>query len=88
MAIFIASTLFLLWYYGIERTIQRKTSILWLKQNENLLTQYEDLEKLLDAFGARITCCKSCNSDKMQIWDYRYPELLVVRCTSCKLNYT
>lgn len=82
-----SGVLFLLWYFALELKRQEMERQIWLGQNKNLLLQYEDLDHLLGYFGQNISCCSHCKNDKMQLWDYVH-NLLVVRCTACKMNYT
>lgn len=82
-----SSFLFFIWYATIELNTQKKKQRLWFAKNEWLLRQHEDLRELLDGFGQRVSCCSNCNNDRMQLWDYRQ-NLLVVRCRSCKMNFT
>lgn len=80
--------LFIFWYIGLERKQQKENFRLLLLDNESEIKQYHQLHNLLDDFGNSISCCKNCKSDKMQLWDYKPQKLLVVRCRSCKRNYT
>lgn len=82
-----STALFFLWYFAIELKQQEMERQIWLGKNKNLLFQYEDLHDLLGYFGQKISCCSHCKNNKMQLWDY-FHNLLVVRCTSCKMNYT
>lgn len=82
-----SGALFFLWYFGLELKQQEMERQMWLGQNKNLLSQYKDLQYLLGCFGQKIPCCSHCKNNKMQLWDYLH-NLLVVRCTSCKINYT
>ncbi|MFD0796114.1 hypothetical protein ACFQZJ_01475 [Maribacter chungangensis] len=82
-----SGALFCFWYFVLELNKQEMERKIWLGQNKNLLLQYEDLHYLLDDFGQKVPCCSHCKNDKMQLWDY-FHNLLVVRCTSCKMNYT
>lgn len=82
------SLLFFSWYFGVKQMEQRKKLRLWLVQNEATITNYKTLKHILKEFGETTTCCKKCKNNKMQFWDYKEQEFLVVRCRSCKINYT
>jgi hypothetical protein len=80
--------LFLAWYFVVERRNQLKKRESWLLNNENLIHQYKNLQYLLENFGQEISSCANCKNDQMQLCNYQKEELLVVRCGSCKRNYT
>lgn len=82
-----SGALFFIWYFALELKQQEMERQIWLVQNKNLVLQYQDLHDLLGYFGQKIPCCSHCKNDTMQLWDYLH-NLLVVRCTSCKMNYT
>jgi len=88
LSLLFSAILFYSWYFGVELSGQRKKQRLWLSENKGLIQQYKFLNYLLDSFGQHIASCKNCKNDKMQLWDYKQDELLVVRCRSCKMNYT
>ena len=88
MSLIFSMLLFFCWYFAIERTNQRKKQRLWFVENEGLIQQYKVLHHHLESFGRSISCCKHCKNDKMQLWNYEQHQLLVVRCRSCKKNYT
>lgn len=60
----------------------------WLTNNQGLLRQHRILCYLLELLGHRLSVCKKCRNDRMQLWNYRGDDLLVIRCKSCKMNYT
>ncbi|WP_276168420.1 hypothetical protein [Zobellia alginiliquefaciens] len=84
----ISSMLFFFWYFGFTLSEQRRKARWWLVDNIGLVQQYKDLDELLDGLGQKTSVCKKCNNDKMQLWNYQQEGLLVVRCRSCKMNYT
>lgn len=59
----------------------------WLKHNKYLITEYRALQIHLNDFGEEIPCCKNCNKRDMQLWNFQ-KQLLVVRCSACKMTYT
>ena len=86
--LFLTVLLFLVFYYGIEFLSQRRMKVSWLRNNQGLLRQYQILSYLLELLGHRLSVCKKCKNDRMQLWNYKSDQLLVVRCKSCKMNYT
>ena len=83
-----SSLLFFSWYYFFELPKQKQEKRIWLLQNASILKEYKTLKKHLYQLGQSTAVCRHCNSDKMQLWNHRKQELLVVRCRSCKMNYT
>ncbi|MDB2606214.1 hypothetical protein N9Y48_00395 [Zobellia sp.] len=82
------SILFSSWYFGVELSEQRNKARLWLVENIVLLQRNRVLKAHLEGLGKKTSICKNCNSDRMQLWNYQQRGLLVVRCRSCKRNYT
>lgn len=80
--------LFLNWYFAYDRIKQKKEKRLWLTRNMRSLVRYGDLMEQLEHLGQTTPVCKQCNNFKMQLWNHQHDELLVVRCRSCKINYT
>lgn len=86
--LFLTVLLFLVLFFGIEFLSQRKMKVSWLRNNQGLLKQHQILSYLLELLGHRLSVCKKCKNDRMQLWNYKLDQLLVVRCKSCKMNYT
>ncbi|MDC0008275.1 hypothetical protein OAE12_01040 [bacterium] len=83
LPVLFAVILFFCWDVGF--VYQRHKS--WLKQHKDLIVQYQILQEHLNDFGQQVSCCKNCNQNDMQLWNFQ-KQLLVVRCSSCKMNYT
>ena len=82
LAIFVV-ILFFYW----EFIFLHKKQDSWLKQNKELIAEYQVLKTHLNDFGRQVPCCKNCNKRDMHLWNF-HKQLLVVRCSSCKMNYT
>lgn len=78
---------FFCWYFGFALQKHKKKQNLWITKNEGAIEQYKDLQLHLKDFGQQISCCKNCSGHEMQLWGCQQ-KLLVVRCRSCKMNYT
>ncbi len=88
MSFLFSSLFFSCWYFGTDYINKKRKFKHWLVENEEAIKQFKTLDTLLENFGKKIPCCKNCKSNKMQLWDYNQDSLLVVRCRSCKMNYT
>ncbi|MUH35452.1 hypothetical protein D9O36_06340 [Zobellia amurskyensis] len=87
-AVALPSILLFFWYFGVELSDQRIKAKLWLVENIVLVQRYRMLGGHLEGLGQKTSICKNCKNDKMQLWNYQQQKLLVVRCRSCKMNYT
>ena len=83
ISLLFSAFLFLCWYFVFAFQEQKN----WLQKNKKLITQFKILQLNLNDFGQQMTSCKNCGNREMQLWDYK-KQLLVVRCRSCKMNYT
>jgi len=79
----LAISVFYSWNLGSASAKQ----ISWLEKNKDLIAQYHALQLQLNNFGQDLSSCKNCNARDMQLWNFQ-KQLLVVRCSSCKMNYT
>jgi len=75
----------LFYYWNLAHANAKQKS--WLKKNQDLIVQYQALQLYLNDFGQHLCSCKNCNERDMQLWNFGQ-QLLVVRCSSCKMNYT
>ncbi|WP_149274371.1 hypothetical protein [Pareuzebyella sediminis] len=87
ISLFISSLLFLAWYFGINLPQQHREKRQWLSEHSGLLRQQLILRYLLHQLGHWVYGCSRCQNTHMQLWNCQ-EQVLVVRCRSCKMNYT
>lgn len=83
----ISSLLFLAWYFGVNLPQQHREKRQWLAAHSGLLRQQLILKHLLHKLGHWVYGCSRCQNTHMQLWNCQQ-QVLVVRCRSCKMNYT